>query len=185
MPNKYPYRDLASASATDLQALLHRVSRLEQAGNSAEDRDSVPVSPRRSQPGEARSRRRRSQATIFVVDDEESVREMLVELLRIHGYRVLTAASVEEAEGTKRRLGVEGIHLVITDIHLTPAAQARAGYALAQRWRAEHRGLPIILISGDPSNQDLPEVRDGSLRFVLKPFQMETFLEVVREALGR
>src|SRR5262245_14550095 len=100
----YPYRDLASTSATDLQALPHSVSMLEQAGNSAEDKGPVPVSPRRSQPCQARRRRRRSQATILVVDDEEAVREMIVELLSIHGYRVITAASEEEAEAIKRGL---------------------------------------------------------------------------------
>jgi DNA-binding NtrC family response regulator len=113
------------------------------------------------------------------------VRETLVEVLSIHGYHVITAASVGEAEEAKERLGAEGIHLVITDIHLTPGRQVRAGYMLAQRWRTEHPDVPVILISGDASNQDLPEVRDGSLRFLLKPFQMETFLGIVREALGR
>jgi two-component system response regulator FlrC len=125
------------------------------------------------------------QVAVLVVDDEEPVRETLVEVLSIHDYRVITAGSVAEAEETKDRIGVEGIHLLITDIHLTPGRQVRAGYVLAQRWRAQHPGLPIILISGDSSNQDLPEVRDGSLRFLLKPFQMEAFLEVVRETLGR
>jgi DNA-binding NtrC family response regulator len=107
-----------------------------------------------------------------------------VEVLSIHGCRVITAATVGEAEEAKQRLGVEGIHLVITDIHLTPGRQVRAGYALAQRWRTQQPRLPVILISGDSSNQDLPEVREGSLRFLLKPFQMETFLRVVREALA-
>jgi DNA-binding NtrC family response regulator len=48
-----------------------------------------------------------------------------------------------------------------------------------------HPELPIILISGDPSNEDLPEVRDGLLGFLLKPFRMNTLIEVVRRALGR
>jgi hypothetical protein len=38
-----------------------------------------------------------------------------------------------DAEEANQQLGVEGIHLVITDIHLTPGCQVRAGYALAQR----------------------------------------------------
>jgi len=116
------------------------------------------------------------------------VRETLMELLSFHGYRLITAASLGDAEKAMQQLGVvgvEGIHLVIADIHLTPGRSVRAGYALAQRWRTQQPGLPIILISGDPSNQDFPEVRDGSLRFLLKPFRMEVFLEVVREALGR
>jgi CheY-like chemotaxis protein len=181
-----PYRPLASASSMDQQGLSHNISMLQQDGNTVEDSDSRPRSPRRPQQRRAQRRRgRRSQITVLVVDDEEPVRETLVEVLSIHGYRVITAASVGEAEDAKQQLGIEGLHLVITDIHLTPGHQVRAGYALAQRWRAEHPGLPVILISGDPSNQDLPEVRDGSFRFLLKPFQMETFLQVVREALGR
>jgi DNA-binding NtrC family response regulator len=120
-----------------------------------------------------------------VVDDEQPVRETLVELLSIHGYRAITAASVENAEEAKQELDIEGIHLVIADIHLTPGSQVRAGYALAQRWRAMHPRLPIILISGDPSNQDLPDVQAGAMQFLLKPFRMEVFLEVIREALGQ
>ena len=159
---------------------------LEQGGESAEGPDSVPGSPRRARRRQSQRRRgRRPQATVLVIDDEELVRETLVEVLSFLGYRVITAASVGEAEEAKQRLGVEGIQLVITDIHLTPGGHVRAGYALAQRWSAQHPRLPFILMSGDPSSQDLPEVRDGSLRFLLKPFQMATFLEVVREALGR
>jgi CheY-like chemotaxis protein len=185
-PAQLPCQALASASATDRQGLSHNVSMLQQDGNSAEDSDSGSGTPRRSQQRRAQRRRgRRPQPMVLVVDDEEPVRETLVEVLSMYGYRVMTAASVGEAEDAKRQLGVEGLHLVITDIHLTPGHQVRAGYALAQRWRAERPGLPVILISGDPSNQDLPEVRDGSLRFLLKPFQMETFLGVVREALNR
>jgi DNA-binding NtrC family response regulator len=113
------------------------------------------------------------------------VRETLVEVLSLQGYRVITAVNAEQAEETKTRLGIEAIQLLITDVHLLPAAQPPPGYALAQRWRTMHSELPIILMSGNPSNADLPEVRDGSLRFLLKPFHMDTLLEAVREALGR
>jgi CheY-like chemotaxis protein len=185
-PAKHSFQDLASASATDRHALPHIVSMLEQGRNTAEGPDPAPRSPRRTRQRRAQRRRgRRVQATIIVVDDEDAVRETLAEVLSLHSYRVITAASVGEAEDAKERLGAEGLHLVITDVHLTHGRQVRAGYALAQRWRAQHPGLPFLLMSGDPSTQDLPEVRDGSLRFLRKPFQMETFLEVVREALGR
>jgi DNA-binding NtrC family response regulator len=157
-----------------------------QGGNGVEDTAPGPASPFRSQQEEAQSRQSHArQATVLVIDDEEPVRETLTEVLSIHGYRVYTAANVGEAEEAKQRLGIEGIHLVIADIHLTPGSQVRAGYALAQRWRALQPRLPFILISGDPRNQDLPDIRDGTVRFLLKPFAIETFLEAVREALGR
>jgi CheY-like chemotaxis protein len=188
---KPPYRQLTSASAAELQALPGSIPMLAQGDHASADRDSGPVVPRRSRqrrgrrPRGRRPQGHRPQVTILVVDDEESVRETLVEVLSFQGYRVLTAASVAEAEDAKEQLGIEGIHLVITDVHLTPGRQVRAGYVLAQRWRAERPALPIILISGDSSNQDLPEVRAGSLRFLLKPFSMEALLDAVREALGR
>ena len=155
-PTMPPYRDLASASAAAPQALPPSVSMLAQGENAAEDTDSVPVLPPRSRRRRGQRRRGRGpQATILVVDDEEPVRETLVEVLSMQGYGVITAASVEQAEATKTQLGVAGIQLLITDVNLSPAAQARAGYALAQRWRAMHPELPIILISGDPEQRGL------------------------------
>ena len=183
-PAQYPYRGLASASATDRRELLP-IAYMTQERTNADSKQPVQGSLQSQQHGEPRHQGGAPEVTVLVIDDEEPVRETLVELLNISGYRTLTAASVGEAEEIKQRLGAEGIHLVITDIHLTPGCQVRAGYALAQRWQMQHSGLPIILISGDSRNQDLPEVRDGSLRFLLKPFQMETFLGVVREVLGR
>ena len=178
-----PSRDRTWAAAR--QARPRSISMLEQGEQAAEDANTVPVGPQRSRRRRGRRRRDRGpQVTIFVVDDEEPVRETLVEVLSLHGYRVITAASVEQAEETKTRLGVEGIQLVITDVQLSPAAQVRAGYILAQRWRTMYPELPIILISGDPTNQDLPEVRAGSLGFLLKPFPMEALLDAVRGALG-
>ena len=185
-PAEPPCQVLASRPAVELPVLLPSASMGEQGEPAAADTDAAPAVPQRSRRRRRQRRRGRGpQVTILVIDDEEPVRETLVEVLSIQGYRVITAASVEQAEEAKTRLGVEGIQLVITDVHLSPAGQARAGYALAQRWRATQPGLPIILISGDPTNEDLPEVRDGSLRFLLKPFPMQALLEAVRGALGR
>jgi CheY-like chemotaxis protein len=182
---KHIYRDRAPGSAPDRRALLHSPDMMIQAGETADDKSPVRVSPPRSKSCDGQSCGSQApRITVLVVDDEEPVRETLVELLSLHGYGAITAASTEDAEAAKQQLD-KGIHLVIADIHLTPGSQPRAGYALAQRWQAMHPGLPIILISGDPSNQDLPDVQGGAMRFLLKPFRMEVFLEVIREAVGR
>jgi two-component system, response regulator FlrC len=124
------------------------------------------------------------QATVLVVDDEASVRETIAEVLSLANYPVIPAASEQEAEEIMQRLGEVGIHLVIVDVYLTSQPQARTGYVLAQRWRAMRPGLPVILISGDSRNQDLPDVRSGAMYFLLKPFRMEALLEAVQEALS-
>ena len=185
-PAKHLCQDLISASATDRGPLPHSVSMLEHGEDTTGSEEPARPSPSRSQPHEAPSRGGHpSQITVLIVDDEAPVRETVAEILGLYGYGVITAASLEEAEEAKQRLGVEAIHLVIADIHLTPVPQARAGYALAQRWRALYPRLPFILISGDSSNQDLPDIRDGTLRFLLKPFAIDVFVCVVREALSR
>jgi CheY-like chemotaxis protein len=184
-PATHLERDLLLSSATDLRTLPHSVSTSEHGEASTGSEEPVRLSPSRPQPHEGPNHGGRpSQMTVLIVDDEAPVRETLAEVLGLYGYRVITAASVEEAEEAKQRSGVEAIHLVIADIHLTPEPQARAGYALAQRWRAMHHGLPFILMSGDSSNQDLPDIQQGVVRFLPKPFALDAFLEVVRQALG-
>jgi DNA-binding NtrC family response regulator len=158
----------------------------ERSGDSTGSNEPVRPFPLRSQQRQAPGRRDDvPQATVLIIDDEAPVRETLTEILDIHGYRFIAAGSIEEAEKVKQRLGIERIHLVIADVHLTPAPQARAGYALAQCWRVLHPQLPFILMSGDSSNQDLPDVRAGALQFLLKPFAIDVFVAAVREALGR
>jgi DNA-binding NtrC family response regulator len=123
--------------------------------------------------------------TVLIVEDEVGVRELLYEALKIYGYRVVTAASVQEAENALQSLGVAETDLVITDINLMPAHIAQEGYALYQRWRALYPALHFLLISGDSRNQELPDIRSGAVRFLAKPFGIDALLEVVREVLGK
>lgn len=122
-------------------------------------------------------------AIILIVEDNERLREALSEALHFYGYQIATAATVQEAEEVKHRLGISGIDLVITDLHLTSGPQGQEGYVLFQRWTEEHPTLPFILISGDPSSEALPAIRSGALRFLLKPFEFDALLNVVRDAL--
>ena len=123
--------------------------------------------------------------TVLVVEDEMGVREVLQEALSLYGYRVITASTVQEAEGALQSLDVAETNLVIIDINLTPVHHAQEGYALYQRWSALYPALRFILISGDPQNQELPDIRSGAVRFVAKPFEIDALLEVVREVFGR
>ena len=124
-------------------------------------------------------------ATVLIVEDDAGVRQFLEDVLRLQGYQALPVGTVEEAEAARQRLGPEGIDLVIANVNLTPDPAAREGYALAQRWRAQELTLPVILISGDPSLQALPEIQAGAMRFLAKPLGPGALLQAVRAALGR
>jgi DNA-binding NtrC family response regulator len=123
--------------------------------------------------------------TMLIVEDMVEVRETLYEGLSFHGYQVIPAATVQEAEEALQRLGVAAIDLVIADINLTRDSSAQEGYALYQRWSVRYPALRFILISGDPLNQELPAIRAGVVRLLVKPFGINTLVEVVRELLGK
>ncbi len=121
---------------------------------------------------------------VLLIDDDAGIRYVLQEVLRHHGYQVETAATVEEAEKVKQRLGVETIGAVIVDVHLTTNPRFQEGYSLYEEWTGLHPTLPFLLISGVSSSQNLPAIRSGMVPFLAKPFTMEALLELVRRLLS-
>jgi DNA-binding NtrC family response regulator len=119
-------------------------------------------------------------ATILVIDDDLAIGTLLCEALELRGYRTVRAVTVQEAEEALQRLGAARIGLVVTDIHLTRGSHAQEGYDLYQRWTALHPTLPFLLMSGEPSSQNLPAVRRGAVRLLPKPFPINTFLDAVQ-----
>jgi len=118
---------------------------------------------------------------VLIIDDDEAVRLVLDEVLRHHGYRVESAATAEEADTIKQRLGADAIGAVIVDIHLSANPRFREGYTLYEAWTALHPTLPFILISGISSSLDFPATRSGAVPFLAKPFTMEALIEYLRQ----
>jgi DNA-binding NtrC family response regulator len=124
-------------------------------------------------------------ATVLVIDDLESLREGLAEILRLEGYEVLMAASVSEAEAVRERVGLEGLDVVITNFRLTRHLHAREGADLIRRWHAVAPRLPFILMSGDLQPHDVADLPSEGVWYLAKPFSTEVFLATIQEALGR
>ncbi|WP_089721031.1 response regulator [Candidatus Entotheonella palauensis] len=121
---------------------------------------------------------------VLLIDDDAGIRYVLQEVLRHHGYQAETAATVEEAEKIKQRLGAEAIGMVIVDVHLTTNPRFQEGYALYEEWVALHPTLPFLLISGISTSQNLPAISSGAVPFLAKPFTMEALLEWVQQLLS-
>jgi putative two-component system response regulator len=81
-------------------------------------------------------------ATILVVEDEPHIREVLSGLLGALGYRLLLAASAEQALDT---LNVVSPDLVLTDVHLG----AMSGIELCARLKADPRYelMPVVILT--------------------------------------
>jgi signal transduction histidine kinase/CheY-like chemotaxis protein len=116
-------------------------------------------------------------ATVLVAEDEDGVRQLAVETLERRGYRVLAAASGEEA------LKIAGahdgtIHLLLSDV-VMPGMK---GPELAERLRAIRPGIRVLLMSGYAADVVTPsDLKEASL--LSKPFAPATLLKAVRQIL--
>ena len=114
--------------------------------------------------------------SILLAEDEPAVRDMVRTSLESCGYRVLEAASGDDALAIWRERGSE-ISLLITDMVMPGTL---LGGELAQRLRADRPKLHVVYMSGY-GGQDL--ALDALSRFVSKPFQVATLAQIVRECL--
>ena len=115
-------------------------------------------------------------ATIMVVDDEVSLRQMLVRQLRSEGYNVVEAGYGLEALAVARS-SAEPVDLVLSDIIMP----GMIGTELAQRLLAEHPGIRVVLMSAhtlDPVVAD-PNGRPGNVPVLAKPFEGQKMLALV------
>jgi CheY-like chemotaxis protein len=122
-----------------------------------------------------------STSTVLVVEDEDSLRELVVELLERKGHRVLKASNGAEALQVARAFRGP-IHLLLTDVVLPGIG----GPVLAKQLAADKPGIRTLYMSG---YSDFNAFGSGSLpaeaRLLHKPFTKETLLSEVSETLSR
>src|ERR1700679_771602 len=116
--------------------------------------------------------------TVFVVDDDISVRESLQSLLQSAGWRTVVCASGAEFLAYPRA-PMPGC--LILDVTLPDFD----GFDL-QRLVADRTDMPIIFITG---HGDVPitvqAMKAGAVEFLTKPFSDEALLSAIRQALAR
>jgi len=116
---------------------------------------------------------------VLLVDDDPGVRGATALLLKVEGYRVLTASSRSEAVARAR--GDPGIALLVTDYHLR---DGDTGTQVIAEVRATlGRELPIVLITGDTSSTVRDLKADDSVHVVSKPIDAERLLALLKTLL--
>jgi FixJ family two-component response regulator len=128
---------------------------------------------------ELESRLRPQGATVFVVDDDVSVRESLELLIRCEGWQPETFASAQEFLARPRALVPS---CLVLDISL-PGLNGLDVQKLVAVERAE---MPVIFISGCG---DIPTtvraMKAGAVDFLVKPLRSDGLLRAIRESLER
>ena len=117
--------------------------------------------------------------TVLVIEDEDSVRELVVEVLNDLGYRTLEAAD-GPAGLTPLRAG-ERIDLLVTDVGL-PGMNGRQ---VAEAARTLRTGLKVLFITGYAENAALAHgFLEPGMQLMVKPFAVEVLAARVREMIG-
>ena len=116
---------------------------------------------------------------VLIVDDEEGVRELLCDALRIAGYAPVAAATGRAALSILRERSVA---LVIADINMPQMT----GFEMLSKMRALGNSTPVLLLSARGERHDVTEgLRLGADDYVSKPFGLEELLLRVSAILRR
>ncbi len=115
-------------------------------------------------------------ATVLIADDEDAVRRLVGNILRMCGYHVLETGSGEEALRTHDE-HAGPIHLLLTDL-MMPGMN---GCELADALRERRPGLPVLFMSGYAG--EAARLLAPSSPLIHKPFAPTTLAERVREML--
>jgi len=116
---------------------------------------------------------------VSVVDDDESVRESLPDLLRQLGYSVRAFSSAEEFLASDC---VRETRCLILDI----AMPGMTGPALQQELRIRGQEIPIVFITAQADETVRPRaLEQGAVECLLKPFSDTALFEALNAAFRR
>jgi putative nucleotidyltransferase with HDIG domain len=115
---------------------------------------------------------------ILVVDDEESIRDIVAQMLTTAGYVCTQAGSGMEALALLTS-GVE-FELMLSDLMMPDLN----GSDLLERVKERYPDMPVVMVTAVHDIQvALDAIRDGAYDYVLKPFEREVLLNAVSRAL--
>ena len=118
-----------------------------------------------------------TEPTVFVVDDDDSVRRALARLIRSIGMQVETFSSSQEFLGFQVP---DGPACLVLDVRLS----GENGLVLQEALRSSERRLPIIFLTGHGTVPICAQaLKAGAIDFLLKPVDVEDLLEAISRAI--
>ncbi|AQS58710.1 sigma-54-dependent transcriptional regulator [Desulforamulus ferrireducens] len=119
------------------------------------------------------------QKLVLVVDDEESVRQFLYDVLTDENYRVETAVNGEECLNKLLQLKPD---VLITDIRMPE----RDGFSLLEKIKESGLNTPVILMTAFGTTEvAIRSMKLGAFDYIVKPFDLDEFLNLVKRAVAQ
>jgi DNA-binding response OmpR family regulator len=119
-----------------------------------------------------------TEATIMLVDDEESIQKLLTYPLQREGYRVVQARDGEEA---LKRFSEQPVDLVVLDVMLP----RDDGLEVCRRLRSDSAVPLILLTARDDEVDKVLGLELGADDYITKPFSIREFRSRIRAVLRR
>jgi FixJ family two-component response regulator len=118
-------------------------------------------------------------ALVSIVDDDESVRESLPDLLKEFGFAVQAFASAEEFLESGR---VDETRCLVLDI----AMPGMSGPELQRELTRRNQPIPIVFITANEDSSECARVMDaGAVSCLIKPFSETALLRAVTKAIQK
>lgn len=116
---------------------------------------------------------------VLVVDDEESVRQFLDDVLTDANYQVETAVNGEEC--LEKLLSLKP-DVLITDIRMP----VKDGFLLLEQIKASGLNTPVILMTAFGTTEAaIKAMKLGAFDYIVKPFDLDEFLSLLQRALSQ
>jgi putative nucleotidyltransferase with HDIG domain len=115
---------------------------------------------------------------ILVVDDEDSIRDIVSSMLSFANYQCRQAASGREALALLD--SGEEFELMLSDLMMAELD----GIGLLERTKEKYPDMPVVMVTAvHDISVALRAIRNGAYDYLLKPFEREQLLNTVRRAL--
>ncbi|EEX36663.1 sigma-54-dependent Fis family transcriptional regulator [Vibrio metschnikovii] len=114
-----------------------------------------------------------AQSKVLIVEDDEGLREALVDTLALAGYEWLEADSAEDA---LIKLKTHPVDIVVSDVQMA----GMGGLALLRNIKQHWPNVPVLLMTAYANIEDaVAAMKEGAIDYMAKPFAPEVLLNMI------
>lgn len=114
-----------------------------------------------------------NQSKVLIVEDDEGLREALVDTLSLAGYRWLEADSAEQALVL---LKTESVDIVVSDVQMA----GMDGLLLLRNIKRNYPKIPVLMMTAYANIQDaVSAMKEGAIDYMAKPFAPEVLINMI------